>query len=176
MEVVLHDGHRSMPSFVAFIDIRRLIGAAASVNPRNTVSGIMRFVGRKFWDWEVQAEMNRVPFNIIDKRGKPVISVKYMGETKVLSPEEIPSMILGRAKDDTEAHLRSSVQNALILALAYFNIIQRESIKKAAQICGLNTLQLINAPTVTTIDHTFTNWPQGERKFLVVDFGLERSI
>jgi molecular chaperone DnaK (HSP70) len=29
VEVVLHDGHRSMPSFVAFTDIGRLFGAGA---------------------------------------------------------------------------------------------------------------------------------------------------
>jgi heat shock 70kDa protein 1/2/6/8 len=175
VEVVLHDGHRSMPSFVAFTDTGRLIGAAArnqaSVNPRNTVFGIMRLIGRKFSDPDVQAEINGLPFNIIDKGGKPVISVEYMGETRVLSPEEILSMILGRAKDDAEAHLGGSVQNALILVPAYFNTIQRESIKQAAQICGLNTLRLINAPTAAAIDHTLTNWSQDGRKILVVDLG-----
>jgi heat shock protein 1/8 len=175
VEVVLHDGHRSMPSVVAFTDIGRLIGAAArnqaGVNPRNTIFGIMRFVGRKFVDPEVQAEIKRVPFRIIEERGKPFISVEYRGETRVLSTEEILSMILGRAKDDAEAHLGSSVQKALILIPAYFNIAQRERIKEAAQICGLKTLRLINAPTAAAIDHTLTNWSQGERKTLIVDLG-----
>jgi len=175
VEVVLHDGHRSMPSVVAFTDIGRLIGAAArnqaSVNPRNTVFGIMRFVGRKFMDLEVQADINRTPFSIIEEKGKLFISVEYQGETRVLSPTEILSMILGRARDDAEAHLGSSVQNALILVPAYFNTAQRQSIKEAAQICGLKTLRLINAPTAAAIDHTLTNWYPGERKTLIVDLG-----
>jgi L1 cell adhesion molecule like protein len=174
-EIVLHDGYRSMPSFVAFTDLERLIGAAArnqaNVNPRNTVFGMMRLVGRKFSDGEVQAEIKRFPFNVIDKGGKPVISVEYRGETRVHSPEEILSMILGRAKDDAEAHLGSNVQNAVIIVPAYFNTIQRGCIMEAAQICGLNTLRLINGPTAAAIDHTLTSWPQGERKILVVDVG-----
>ena len=175
VEIVLHDGHRSMPSFVALTGTGRLIGAAArnqaSVNPRNTVFGIMRLVGRRFSDVFVQAEIKRVPFIIIDKGGKPVISVEYMGETTVLSPEEILSMILSRAKNDAEAHLGTTVQKALIVVPAYFNTIQRESIKDAAQICGLKTLRLINAPTAAAIDNTITDWHQGERKTLIVDFG-----
>jgi molecular chaperone DnaK (HSP70) len=114
----------------------------------------MRLIGRKFSDSAVQAEIKRVPFSVIDVRGKPAISGEYRGETRVLSPEEILSMILGRAKDDAEAHLGSSVQNALILVPAYFTTNQRESITGAAQICGLNTLRLINAPTAAAIDHT----------------------
>jgi heat shock protein 1/8 len=175
VEVVLHDGHRTMPSVVAFTDIGRLIGAAArnqaSVNPRNTVFGIMRLVGRKWADPEVQAEIKRVPFNIIYERSKPMISVEYRGETRVLSPEQILSMILGRAKDDAEAHLGSSVQNAVILIPAYFNIAQRERINEAAQFCGLNPLRLIHAPTAAAIDHTLTNWSEKERKTLIVDLG-----
>jgi heat shock protein 1/8 len=175
VEVVLHDGHRTMPSVVAFTNIGRLIGAAArnqaSVNPRNTIFGIMRLVGRKWADPEVQEEIKRAPFNIIYESSKLMISVEYRGETRVLSPEQILSMILGRAKDDAEAHLGSSVQNAVIIIPPYFDIARRERIKEAAQFCGLKILRLIHAPTAAAIDHTLTNWSERERKTLIVDLG-----
>jgi heat shock 70kDa protein 1/2/6/8 len=173
--IVLHDGQRSMPSYVAFTNVGRLIGAAAknqaSANPRNTVFGIMRLLGRKFSDIEVQEEIKRVPFDIIEKNGKPVIRVQYRGETKVLWPEEIVSMILRRAKDDAEDHLGRSLRCAIILIPAYFNIAQRECIFAAAEICGLHVLRLINAPTAAAIDYTLVNHSQHERRILIVDIG-----
>jgi heat shock protein 1/8 len=62
VEIIANDqGNRTTPSYVAFTDTEILIGDAAknqaSMNLHNTVFGIHRLIGRKFNDYDVQAEM-----------------------------------------------------------------------------------------------------------------------
>ena len=42
----------------------------------------------------MQRDIKLMPYKIVDKGGKPYISVKYKGEEKEYSPEEISAMIL----------------------------------------------------------------------------------
>lgn len=53
--------------------------------------------------------------------GKPLISVKYMGETKKFHAEEISSMVLVKMKETAEAFLNKPVKNAVVTVPAYFN-------------------------------------------------------
>jgi molecular chaperone DnaK (HSP70) len=41
-----------------------------------------RLIGRKFDDIEVQADIKHFPFKVINRDGKPYITVEYRGEQK----------------------------------------------------------------------------------------------
>lgn len=175
IEIVPHDGCRTMPSYVAFTESVRLIGASAknqaAMNPQNTIFNIMRLVGRKFSDSEVQSNLKQFPFVVLDKGGKPVISVEYKRRIKVLTPEEVLSMILARAKENAESYLGSTVDSAVLTVPALFNSSQRQSIRDAALVSGLEVLFMVNGPTAAAIDYTISNWRTGERNLLFVDLG-----
>src|SRR5947207_14827168 len=101
IEIIANEeGYGMTPSFIAFTDRGRLIGNSAkrqlAINPYNTVFGVERLIGRNFHDSEVQTYLKHFPFKVIERRGKPAIQVKFKGEIKVFSPEEIISMILGK--------------------------------------------------------------------------------
>ena len=49
---------------------------------RSRVFDAKRLIGRKFDDAEVQADIKHFPFKVINKTGKPYVSVEYRGETK----------------------------------------------------------------------------------------------
>ena len=53
--------------------------------------------------------------------GKPLIAVKYMGETKRFHAEEISSMVLVKMKETAEAFLNKPIKNAVVTVPAYFN-------------------------------------------------------
>jgi len=175
VEIIPHEGRSSMPSYVAFTETGRLIGAAAKnqagLNPKNTVFDALRLIGRKYSDSEVQVDSKHFPFQVLEKKGKPVIGVEYRGDTKLLTPEEILSMILSRAKKDAEIYLGSTVKGAVITVPSYFNSSQRQAVKDAALISDLPVLLLINGPTAACSDYAVTYCPEGERNILIADFG-----
>ncbi|KAH0558929.1 hypothetical protein GP486_004443 [Trichoglossum hirsutum] len=175
VEIIPHEGRSSMPSYVAFTETGRLIGAAAKsqvgINPKNTVFDALRLIGRRYSDAEVQADMKHFPFQVLEKKGKPVISVEYRGNTRHLTPEEILSMILSRAKKDAEIYLGSTIMGAVITVPSYFNSSQRQAIRDAALISELPVLLLINGPTAACSDYVITRRFEGERNVLVADFG-----
>ncbi|CAI2181454.1 1455_t:CDS:2 [Funneliformis geosporum] len=107
--------------------------------------------GRNFNDQKVQSDMKHWPFKIIDKNGMPYIQVDFKGEKKDFSPEEISSMILVKMKETAEAYLGTKVNNAVISSPAYFNSSQRQSIKDACVIAGLNVLRIINTTSLAAI-------------------------
>ncbi|KAL0413022.1 UNVERIFIED_CONTAM: Luminal-binding protein 2 [Sesamum radiatum] len=104
VEIIANDqGNRITPSWVAFTDTEHLIGEAAknqaALNPEHTVFDVKRLIGRKnqilacFLDDAVQRDMKMLPYQVVDKDGKPYVQVKTKdGEVKVFSPEEVSAM------------------------------------------------------------------------------------
>ncbi|KAJ1300939.1 hypothetical protein OPQ81_003365 [Rhizoctonia solani] len=176
VEIIPNDqGNLTTPSCVSFSDTSRLIGDAAKnhtpMNPVNTVFNTKRLIGRRFDDAEVQSDIKRFPFKVEDKDGKPVIVVEYRGQTKTLTPEEISSMILLKMKETAEAHLGTPVTNAVITGPAYFNYLQRQAIKDASVIAGLNVLYIISDSTAAALTYAMDKHIHGERTVLIFDLG-----
>ncbi|EPQ28263.1 uncharacterized protein PFL1_04090 [Pseudozyma flocculosa PF-1] len=176
VEVIANDqGNRTTPSYVAFNDSERLIGDAAknqvAMNPHNTVFDAKRLIGRKFSDSEVQSDMKHWPFQVIDKDGKPNISVEYKGEKKTFTPEEISSMVLLKMRETAEAYLGGTVKDAVVTVPAYFNDSQRQATKDAGIISGLNVMRIINEPTAAAIAYGLDKKSEGEKNVLIFDLG-----
>ncbi|CAG2163208.1 unnamed protein product [Oppiella nova] len=163
-------GNRTTPSYVAFTDTERLIGdSAKNMNPSNTVYDAKRLIGRGFDDQLVQSDMNHWPFEVVSDSGKPKIKVDYKGESKYFSPQEISAMVLLKMKDIAEAYLGGQVSNAVVSVPAFYNNCQRQAIKDAAIMSGLNVLRIINEPTAAAIAYGLDM--RGERNVLIFDLG-----
>ena len=167
-------GNRITPSVVAFTDDDRLVGEAAknqaALNPKRTIYSVKRLIGRKYNDKEVQMDKKLLPYDIIDKDGKPYIQVETKGQKKLYSPEEISAMVLTKMKTVAENFLGTKVKNAVITVPAYFNDSQRQSTKDAGTIAGLNVLRIINEPTAAAIAYGLDKKDK-ERNILVFDLG-----
>jgi heat shock protein 5 len=167
-------GNRITPSIVSFTDEERLVGEAAknqgAINPKRTVYSVKRLIGRKYQDKEVQLDKKLLPYDIINKDGKPYIQVEVKGEKKIYSPEEISAQILIKMKNIAENYLGKDVKNAVITVPAYFNDSQRQSTKDAGMIAGLNVLRIINEPTAAAIAYGLDKKDK-ERNILVFDLG-----
>ncbi|KAL0375757.1 UNVERIFIED_CONTAM: Luminal-binding protein 3 [Sesamum calycinum] len=176
VEIIANDqGNRITPSWVAFTGTDRLIGEAAknqaALNPEHTVFDVKRLIGRKFDDLEVQRDMKMLPYQVVDKDGKPYVQVKTKdGEVKVFSPEEISAMVLRKMKETAESYLGKKVHDAVVTVPAYFNDAQRQATKDAGAIAGLNVVRMINEPTAAAIAYGLDK--EGEEKnILVFDLG-----
>ncbi|XWS27217.1 hypothetical protein CRYUN_Cryun26dG0095900 [Craigia yunnanensis] len=80
-----------------------------------------------------------------------MIVVRYKGEDKQFSTEEVSSMVLTKMKEVAEAFLGHPVKNAVVTVPAYFNDSQRQATKDAGAIAGLNVMRIINEPTAAAI-------------------------
>jgi len=171
-------GNRTVPSYVAFTDTERLIGDAAknqvAMNPENTVFDAKRLIGRKFSDPSVQSDMKHWPFQVVPgDAGKPSVRVRFKGQTKTFSPEEISAMVLTKMKEIAESYLGERVKDAVVTVPAYFNDSQRQATKDAGAIAGLTVLRIINEPTAAAIAYGLDKKAErrGERNVLIFDLG-----
>ncbi len=147
------EGARTTPSIVAFTeDGERLVGQPAKrqavTNPENTFFAIKRLIGRNFADPMTQKDIGLVPYKIV-KAGNGDAWVSSRG--KEYSPSQISAFTLMKMKETAEAHLGTSVTQAVITVPAYFNDAQRQATKDAGKIAGLEVLRIINEPTAAAL-------------------------
>ena len=164
------EGNRTTPSVVAVNKSgERLVGQVAQrqrvTNPKNTIYGVKRLIGRKFSDDEVKRDTDILPFEIV-KKGDGV-AVK-MGD-KDYTPEEVSAMILGKIKADAEAFLGEKVTEAVITVPAYFDDSQRQATKDAGKIAGLEVKRIINEPTAAALAYGLEG--KKDEKIAVFDLG-----
>ena len=121
------EGTRTTPSVVGFTkEGERPVGQVAKrqaiTNPKNTISSIKRFMGRKHS--EVSEEIKRVPYEAVSgKNGDIAVRI----EGKDYSPPEISAMILQKMKETAGSYLGESVTQAVVTVPAYFNDSQRQA-------------------------------------------------
>lgn len=171
-------GERTTPSYVAFTDQERLIGAAAknqaAKNPENTVFDAKRLIGREFSDPTVQRDMKHWPFEIAKgPDNKPLIVAEFKGERKQFTPQEISAAVLTKMKQTAEDYLGKPVVNAVVTVPAYFNNDQRQATKDAGTIAGLNVLRIINEPTAAALAYGLDKkqGQSGEVNIMIFDLG-----
>ena len=164
------EGDRTTPSVVAVTKKGdRLAGKVAQrqrvTNPKNTIYGIKRLIGRKFEDKEVKHDLDIMPYKITKKGGSVAVEM----DGKVYTPEEISAMILSKIKADAEAFLGEKVTEAIITVPAYFDDSQRQATKDAGKIAGLEVKRIINEPTAAALAYGLEN--KKDQQIVVFDLG-----
>jgi len=176
VEIIPNDqGNRITPSYVAFTeDGERLIGDSAknqlTSNPKNTIFDAKRLIGREWNEPSVQNDRKFFPFEILNKKSKPLIKVETSSGAKELSAEEVSAMVLSKMKAIAEDYLGQNVTRAVVTVPAYFNDAQRAATKDAGTIAGLEVIRIINEPTAAAIAYGMDK-KEGEKNVLVFDLG-----
>lgn len=165
------EGNRTTPSVVAINkNGERLVGQVANrqrvTNPKNTIFGVKRLIGRNFNDKEVQKDIELMPYEIV----KSGTGVKVKMADKEYSPEEVSAMILSKLKADAESFLGEPVTEAVITVPAYFDDSQRQATKDAGKIAGLEVKRIINEPTAAALAYGIDKKGK-EEKVAVFDLG-----
>ena len=145
------EGARTTPSIVAFLDNgEKKVGAPAKrqaiTNPKNTISSIKRFMGKKYS--EVGSEMKTITYDV-EKGANDTPRVK-IGD-RLYTPQEISAFILQKMKSTAEDYLGQTVTEAVITVPAYFNDAERQATKEAGLIAGLDVKRIINEPTAAAL-------------------------
>ncbi|TVS03957.1 MAG: molecular chaperone DnaK [Phycisphaerales bacterium] len=162
-------GNRTTPSVVAFTDKgERLVGQPAKnqqvTNPKNTVSSIKRFIGRR--GSEVRDEEKQIPYEIV---GGSDDFVKVKVRDKEYTPQQISAFVLQDLKKIAENYLGESVERAVITVPAYFNDSERQATKDAGEVAGLKVERIINEPTAAALAYGLDR--KTNEKVAVFDLG-----
>ena len=164
------EGNRTTPSVVAINKSgERLVGQVAQrqrvTNPKNTIYGVKRLIGRKWDDVEVQKDLDIMPYKIVKHANGVAVEL----DGKEYTPEEVSAMILSKIKADAEAFLGEKVTEAVITVPAYFDDSQRQATKDAGKIAGLEVKRIINEPTAAALAYGLEK--SKEEKIVVFDLG-----
>lgn len=84
-------------------------------------------------------------------------------------PEYIAAHILGKLVKDAELRTGKKFRDAVISVPANYLDAQRQAIRDAGEIAGLNVVRMINEPTAAAIAYGYRE--DRERRVLVYDFG-----
>ncbi len=172
LAVVLADelGRSLLPSVVRYTaDGAHQVGyeaqAQQSVDPRNTIVSVKRFMGRGLGDI---AHRESMPYDFIGGEDAPgMVRLRTAGGVK--SPVEISADILRALRERAEAALGGQLVGAVITVPAYFDDAQRQATKDAARLAGLSVLRLLNEPTAAAIAYGLDNAAEGV--YAVYDLG-----
>ena len=147
------EGTRTTPSMIGFADDgERLVGQPAKrqavTNPEKTIFAVKRLIGRRADESAIKEFSELVPYEVKPaKNGDAWIEV----DGEEYSPSQMSSFTLRKLKEDAEAFLGESVEQAVITVPAYFNDAQRQATKDAGKIAGLEVLRIINEPTAAAL-------------------------
>lgn len=166
------EGDRTTPSIVAFNkDGEVMVGQSAKrqavTNPKNTLYGIKRLIGRKFKEDVVQRDIDMVPFKIVEAdNGDAWVTAN----DKKMAPPEISARVLMKMKKTAEEFLGEEVTQAVVTVPAYFNDSQRQATKDAGKIAGLEVKRIINEPTAAALAYGMDK-KRGDSTVVVYDLG-----
>nr|WP_269471982.1 Hsp70 family protein [Buchnera aphidicola] len=155
------------PTIIHFKKKKNIIGWKAQKflkkDTKNTVTSIKRFIGISY------AELNKKKLNIlndISKSSKKELIFKTdIGKIPVsLIIQEIFKYI----KSKIEKKLKKNIYGAVITVPAYFNNLQKNIVRKSAQISQLKVLRLLNEPTAAAIAYGL----EKKRKGLICIYDL----
>jgi molecular chaperone HscA len=161
------EGHALLPSVVRYLPNGHAnIGFSAqsmqTVDPKNTIVSVKRFMGRGLKDI---AHTENMPYDFVDTPG--MLQLKTAAGIK--SPVEVSAEILATLRQRAEDALGDELVGAVITVPAYFDDAQRQATKDAAKLAGLNVLRLLNEPTAAAIAYGLDNGSQGI--YAVYDLG-----
>jgi molecular chaperone DnaK len=165
------EGHNTVPSIVALnsrnrIVVGHLARAQLLTNPKATVYGAKRLVGRPFESDVVQEIRSKFAYEIVaDANG--LAAVRLGPET--LSLEQISALVLREVKEVAQNHLGEEVNRAVITVPAYYNERQRAAVRVAGALAGLHVERILNEPTAAALAYAFGR--HVNQRVLVYDLG-----
>jgi len=146
-------GDFTIPSIFAIDDKgHELIGHEAKrqwqLNPRNTVYAAKRLVGRHYSS-EIVDTMRRVVAYEMDEGERADVIVRVAKHK--YSMAEVSSRILNKIRDVAQDYLQQKVERAVVTVPAYFTDRQRQAVKDAGKLIGLEVVRIINEPTAAAL-------------------------
>jgi molecular chaperone DnaK len=165
------EGYNTVPSIVALnarnrVVVGHLAKAQLLTNPRQTVWGAKRLVGRPYESPVVQDIKSKFAYEIV--AGPEDLAAVKLGP-EVLTLEQVSALVLREVKEVAQNHLGEEVNRAVITVPAYYNERQRAAVRQAGALAGLQVERILNEPTAAALAYAFGR--RVNQRVLVYDLG-----
>src|SRR3989475_3459743 len=164
-------GSLILPSVVAMSDKGDLLVGNVDkdqmvVNPRNTIYGGKRLIGRQYNSKVVQDIKHYFSYEIVEgPNGEAAVVLAG----KVYSLPRISAFVRQHCKRLAEATLGQEISEAIITVPAYYNDNQRNAVKEAGILAGFHVKRIVNEPTAAALAYGLNRG--FDHKVLVYDLG-----
>jgi molecular chaperone DnaK len=165
------EGHNTVPSIIAVNSRGKLVvGHPAKgqmlTNPRQTVYGAKRLVGRAYASQVVEHIKDRFHYEI--SPGANGDAGVKLGD-KVYTLQQISALILREVREVAQNQLGQLVSRAVITVPAYYNDNQRHAVREAGKLAGLYVERILNEPTAAALAYGYGR--KLNQRVLVYDLG-----
>ncbi|MFL5343539.1 MAG: TIGR02266 family protein [Hyalangium sp.] len=165
------EGHNTVPSILALnVRGKMIVGHPAKgqmlTNPRQTVYGAKRLVGRAYDSPIVQHIKDRFHYEVAPgENGEAAVK---LGD-RVFSLQQISALILREVKEVAQNQIGQPISRAVITVPAYYNDNQRTAVREAGQLAGLYVERILNEPTAAALAYGYGR--KLNQRILVYDLG-----
>jgi molecular chaperone HscA len=148
-----------IPSIISDENGKQTIG---DLNSKDSVKSIKRLIG------VTSKELHTINYEDLELDSSEDLPRVSLGNNKY-NAIELSSKILSHLCEIAQSHENTSVNSAVITVPAYFNDMQRQATKLAAEMVDIKVLRLISEPTAAAIAYGIDDKKTGN--FIVYDFG-----
>src|SRR5512138_1144517 len=164
-------GDYTIPSIFAIDDKgNELIGHEAKrqwqLNPKNTLYATKRLIGREPKDDVVETMQRSVQYHV---HPGSLNDVELDCHGHSFHVPEVSAKILAKIRDVASDHLGFKIARAVVTVPAYFTDRQRQAVKEAGALVGLEVVRIINEPTAAALAYGLGKRLQ--ERVLVYDLG-----
>ena len=165
-------GEYTIPSIFAVDDKgNELIGYEAKrqwqLNPRNTIYGAKRLVGRTATSDIVETMKKVVQYGVKPSADNKEVVIEVA--KKEMTLQEVSARILNKIRDVASNYLRVPVNKAVVTVPAYFSDRQRQSVKDAGKLVNMEVVRIINEPTSAALAYGVSK--KLNEKVVIYDLG-----
>ena len=148
-----------IPSIISDENGKQTIG---NLNSKDSVKSIKRLIG------VTSKELHTINYEDLEIDSSEDLPRVSLGNNKY-NAIELSSKILSHLCEIAQSHENTSVNSAVITVPAYFNDMQRQATKLAAEMADIKVLRLISEPTAAAIAYGIDDKKTGN--FIVYDLG-----
>ncbi len=165
------EGYNTVPSILALNARGKLVvGHPAKgqmlTNPRLTVYGAKRLVGRAFDSPVVQQIKDRFHYEVCAAESGD--AAVRLGD-KIYTLQQVAALILREVKDIAQVQIGEPVSRAVITVPAYYNDNQRQAVRESGRLAGLYVERIVNEPTAAALAYGYGR--KLSQRVMVYDLG-----
>jgi len=142
------DGNKITPSVIQFVNGKPIFGAEAESAFRASKPGCVSTFKRGMGKSEIYCTIDGTSY----------------------TAEDLSAILLRHLREDAEAELGDSIQDAVITVPAYFYSPERDATLRAATFAGLKVKKIIDEPNAAAMAYGLNNWRENAN-ILVYDLG-----